>query len=172
MLKKKVLKVLPVWLLALLMVGSAAAAFVWISNFITTVVTVHSIPITLEGGFVGSAYPFQETLQTFNYTLNDPSNNIGYVFIQFLAPGKTLNPSDIEVSVWMQYPAGFVTGGLMPGYPTNTPTDQLTFLFGYYNYDPIDFAWNGATNGTIHVTITYNVAYVMNATIRITSTSS
>ncbi len=60
---------------------------------------------------------------------------------------------------------------IVEGYPTNTPTDQLTFVFDYFD-GPLDFTWGGSNIGTIYMTTTYNIAYTMEASIRITSTFS
>ena len=177
---KRLSKSLLASVLALILVGSAAAAFVWISNIRTTVVTVSPYPIVLEGDFADASYVTEETLQLFNLTINDPAKAVGYVSIRFIAPGQVLNPSDIEVDLTVELmdPAmgGFPSiydGYLVPGYPTNTPTDQLTFLFGDSVHDPFYFAYSEfITNGTINVRVTYNVAYTMEASIRVTSTSS
>ena len=164
---KKLSKSLLVSVLALVLVGSAAAAFVWISNIRTTTVTVRPIPITLTGDFINSPYPFQETLQEFDYTVNDPSNKNGYVLVQFTASGQTLNPADIAVRLVIGVRGSlYLTGDLMPGYPTNSPTDTLTFVFGASGT-----AFDFAEYETIFVYTTYNVAYTIEATIRLTSTA-
>jgi len=171
--QKKLSKSLLVSVLALILVGSAAAAFVWISNIRTTTVTVNAIPITLTGDFVASPDPFVPTLQQFNFTVNDLSEKSGYVYIQFIAPGQTLNAErDIAVSVLVGWELGSISLEIAEGYPTNGwSTDQLTFVFDYFD-GPLDFTWGGSNSGTIYVTTTYNIAYTMEASIRITSTSS
>jgi hypothetical protein len=173
-LRRKVLKLLPVWFLALILVGSAAAAFIWISNMRITWVNVREYPITLTGDFDNATYQYETTYQYFDYTVNDASNSTGYVLLQFTTSSSldTLNPGDIEV--YLVVSLGGVDqqeGYDMPGYPNSTYVNQLTFLFCDYAGSPFDFDLGGSS-GWIDVTITYNVAYSdIAAGIRITSSS-
>lgn len=168
--QKKLSKSLLVSVLALIMVGSAAAAFVWISNMRTTTVTVREIPVTLSGDFVASSYTHEETFQEFPYTVNDAPYAVGYIFIEFIATGP-INPGDIEVSLSVAYsPLWHLGAYAMPGYPTNTTANNLVFVFGDSSNDPIDFA--AVSTGALNVYITYNVAYTIDASIRLTSTPS
>lgn len=158
----------------LLLVGSAAAAFVWISNIRITWVNVLEYPITLTGNFDNSTYQSETVYQEFYFAVNDASNSTGYVLIQFTTSGSmdTLSPGDIEVDIVLTWGSMFEDGYDMLGYPTSTAVNQLTFLFGDYLGDPFDFDMWGST-GSIMVYVTYNIAYYdIAAGIRITSTSS
>lgn len=167
------MKLLPVWFLAIILVGSAAAAFIWISNMRITWVNVREYPITLAGDFDNATYQSETTYQYFDFTVNDASNSTGYVLLQFTTSSSldTLNPGDIEVYLVVSWGAEQEMGYDMPGYPNSTAVNQLTFLFCDYAGSPFDFDLWGST-GWIDVTITYNVAYFnIAAGIRITSSS-
>jgi hypothetical protein len=167
---KKLPKSLLVSVLALVLVGSAAAAFVWISNIRTTTVVVREIPVTLSGDFVASSYTHEETFQQFAFTVNDAPYAVGYIFIEFIATGP-INPGDIEVSVAVQTdPSTYISTQAMPGYPTNTTDNNMVFVLGDTANDPIDFG--AISTGALNVYITYNAAYTMDASIRLTSTPS
>lgn len=170
-LRKKVLKVLPVWLIAILIVGFASAAtLVWISNNIRTLVTVTLYPITIDGEFVDSPYLNEQTNEYFGFSVNDAGNAAGYIVIEFTteSPSELLNPGDIEVNDVNVNPT-IGTVDLIDGFPTNTAVNQLTFAFGYALDTPINFATDGAGDITFYVT--YNVQYSnVAAELRITST--
>ena len=171
---RKVLKLLPAWLLALILVSTATAAFVWISNMRVTWIDVQEYPITLTGGeFENATYQYETTYQYFDFVVNDASNSTGYILMQFTTSSSldTLNPGDIEVDLDINWGLDFETGYDMPGYPTSTAANQLTFLFGDYTGSALDFNLWGSS-GMINVVITYNIAYSnIHAGIRITSST-
>ena len=169
---KKVLKILPIWLLAVILVSTATAAFIWISNMRVTWIDVREYPITLTGGdFVDATYQYETTYQSFDFVVNDATNSTGYVWLEFTTSSSldTLDPGDIDVDLYIDWGSDGEQGYHVSGYPTSPSATQLRFLFGDYIGDPLDFDLWGST-GMIYVTITYNVAYSnIHAGIRITS---
>jgi hypothetical protein len=173
-LKKKVLKVLPVWLVALLLIGSAAAAFMWISNRLSTYVIISERSIELTGSFEASPFKDEVTSQAFSYTIHNMSDSSGYIYLEFTTYGPAITTSDIECSLFVE-PIGGTTmySALVAGYPNQTYTNQVTFLFELDTGGPFDFSDAGFTSdGYIHVYVTYKTATGLTAAIQITSTSS
>jgi len=89
-LKRKVLKTIPVWLLIVIMIGTAAGAVFWISNLISTNVTVTDPPIAISGSFESVHYVGMERVSSFSYILNDPVMATGYIVIDITQAGMSL----------------------------------------------------------------------------------
>ena len=86
-LKKKVIKTLPVWMLIIIMIGTAAGAYLWISNLVSNNVTVTNPPIEISGSFESVHYVDLETVSHFTYTLNNPDMAVGFIIIDITKTG-------------------------------------------------------------------------------------
>jgi hypothetical protein len=176
-LRKRLFKTLPVWLLALLLIGSAAAAFLWISNQITTWVLVKERGIELIGSFQSSdVYKNETTYNSFTYTINNMSQSTGYIYLEFQDNfAGALNPGDIEIDSINVYPDSFfpVDVQLVSGYPTNPYPNVLAFVFENQSGGAFDFSVSGlASFGFISIEVRYKVSTQMITRMQITSTSS
>lgn len=175
MLPKKLSKSLFVSVLAMILVGSAAAAFMWISNQIKTDVVVMAHPVELTGSFTATAFTNEEITEEFDYVVNTGMGTEGYICLEFTTMGLPgFNPSMIEISeVFVVEFAGIVQpGALVSGYPKQTSPDIVTFVYEQDTLGPFDFYGEGPGSGEIYVTLTYKSSFAVTATIQITSTSS
>jgi hypothetical protein len=141
-LKKKVLKVLPVWLLALLLIGSAAAAFLWISNMVRISIVVWERPIFLEsrGNVVGMTfYPDELRTHQINFTVNNPAQNLGYVVFNFTFADPAGNWSEhsqpLLYNIRLHWTPSLYEESLpYVGYPMVDNGDRsLIYVFEHYN---------------------------------------
>lgn len=176
-LRKKLFKTLPAWLLALLLIGSATAAFFWISNQITTWVLVRERGIELIGSFQSSdVYKNETTLNYFSYTINNFSQCTGYIYLEFQDNnGGALNPGDIEIDdIWVYPDSDHIYDlQLVSGYPANPYPNVLAFVFENQSGGAFDFSVSGFAHfGDISVEVRYGVSTQMITRMQITSTSS
>ena len=176
-LRKKLFKTLPAWLLALLLIGSAAAAFFWISNQITTWVLVRERGIEITGSFQSSdVYDNETTLNYFTYYINNLSQCTGYIYLEFQDNnGGALNPGDVEIDNIYVYPDMDYPHylSLVSGYPTNPYSNVLAFVYENETGGTFDFSLDGRVFfGTISIELRYRVSTQMITRMQITSTSS
>jgi hypothetical protein len=170
-LQKKVFKIIPVWLLVIILAtGIGFGAFAWISNVITGTVTVTVAPITLAGTFSSTIYENIPMYQGFTYTVNSGTPT-GFIWVSITSSGTVAAGDFLVSSVWMVYnaPDG-ASGVLVAGYPKLT-THAAAFVFG--NASDSGNAFNfGSTTGTIefYITCAHTGTYI--SSIRVTSTSS
>lgn len=169
LLKKKVRNIVPVWVMVVIMIGTAAGAYLWISNSITTTVVVEGPPIELSGQFQTQAYMGLWSSQTFAYTINDMSDCTGYVYLGFTVSGLVLDGSEISSIITVR-----------PGNSTTILTWQvggelysnaIQRVYGDDTSSAIDFSDYGSyTYGSIDVDICYNVEWTWTVQMAITST--
>jgi hypothetical protein len=170
-LKKKVHQVVPMWVILVVCVGSAAGAFLWISNTISTQVEVHENPILLEGAFETSAYLNVTSQATFLYTIQDPGRCSGYIYLRFISMGVTLNPNSISVYITVTPEGqGYSTPSL---FSADFTSSAITLVYGDDFLSAIDFSDGGmVTGGQINISIIYHVVGWLIASLAITESSS
>jgi hypothetical protein len=154
-LRKKVIKVVPVWLLAVVMVGTAAGALFWISNLVSNDVTVTDPPIEISGSFESTHYVGMEMVSSFTYILHDAAEATGYIIIDIIQTGMTLEQvGGITVQV-LNDMGGDMTGAICEQAPIS---DGYRFvLCDSDGMIPFDFGEMGmATAGEIYVGITFD----------------
>ena len=176
MLRKRLLKSLPIWVVLIVLVGTAAAAFVWISNTLTTTVTVSHAPISWSSGyFTKSVFVGDSVVDLFTYNVNDETNATGYLFIRFFAYDP-IGPDNVTITRATVFPSSASFDdelSLVSGYPMNTGPYVLDYLFEQNGGGPFDFSDSGSSFfGTVTVYITYDVATTMDVSMKVTSTSS
>ena len=154
LLRKRLLKVIPIWLLSLLaLVSFAAAGYTMISNQVHTQVTVSNVPITITGNFNTQAYVDQLCTSTFTYTVSG-SAPTGYIQIMLSGTFSALSDAQISVNVNpTSGEGGTLANAAAPYYGSN----QIILLLGGPTSTtstpiPIEF---GSVGGTIQVFITY-----------------
>ena len=82
-LKKRIGKAIPVWVvLIVIIVGTAAGAFLWVSNLIERMPTVTDVPIYLQDEYMSSTYKDEYVTWLINYTVHDPDASDGYIYIE------------------------------------------------------------------------------------------
>jgi len=154
-LKKKVLKSIPVWLLIVIMIGTAAGAVFWISNLISSNVTVTNPPIEISGSFESVHYLDLETVSHFTYTLNDPVMAVGYIIIEITQTAMILaQVGGINVHV-LNDAGGDMTGAWVGGAEPINDGYRFT-IYESISTGPFDFGGGGlATAGDIYVGLTF-----------------
>lgn len=172
-LRRGAFKAVPVWLVIVMMLALAIgfAAIQWISNKVTTTVTVSPIMITLSGTDTASGIINDTIVQVFNYTV-EGGHPFGYVMTNITGPftlpsdlnsiGLQVQPFGINGVMGMYTPYKFVAGN--PGVMSDIWTNHTSG-----SDQPFDF---GTTNGTItfRTNYKYNATYVVD--VQITATMS
>ncbi|MFW9807303.1 MAG: hypothetical protein ACFFFK_11295 [Candidatus Thorarchaeota archaeon] len=169
-LKKKVIKTIPAWMIIVIMIGTAAGAVFWISNLISTNVTVTNPPLEISGSFESVHYVGMERVSTFTYTLNDPIMATGYIILDITQMGMT------------QSQVGGVTARVfndMGGDMTGAVADIQTITEGYRwvlcdssGMIPFDFGELGmATAGVIYIGITFENIGTYGVSMQISQTA-
>ncbi len=174
--RRRVLKVVPVWLILLVATsGIAAAAFVWISNQIHTTVTLSNAPLAITGTFASTQFVGLMKESDFTYTVSAGSPT-GYLQLTFATSGTFSGESDCQVTVSF-FPAEGSPGTLGPAATTLVSSNQIIMLLGAPTSTvgtpvPIQF---GSTTGELKLFVTYTNAAskgTVNAYLQVTSTSS
>ncbi len=171
LLKRKVIKTIPVWLLALILIGTAAGAFLWISNLVSTDVTVTNPPIEISGSFESVHYVSIETISRFDYVLNDPTMAIGYIIIEITQTGMSLAQiGGINVQVLNDI-GGDMTGA---AYSAEPISEGYRFIIcDSSSMNAFDFGGGGmATAGEIYVGITFEEIGSYGVSMQISETNS
>ena len=172
-LRKRFLKIVPIWLLVLLAgAGIAVASFTWISNQVYTSVTVSDIPIKIAGEFNIQAYVGLQSSSDFTYTITSSTAPTGYMQIRLA--GTFSDVSDCEVFVSVN-PTGGSGENLGFAAAPSLVGSQIILLFGGQGSTasvptPIEF---GSTGGSIQVLVTYvnaNTIGTVDASMQVTST--
>lgn len=170
-LKRKVIKTIPVWMLFIIMIGTVAGAFFWISNLVSTDVTVTDPPIEIIGSFESVHYVGMEMVSRFSYILNDPILAVGYIVIEITQPGMTL--ADIGgITMLVRSDAGSdMTGAVFDLQPIST---GYRYVFCDSNFmNAFDFGEIGtATVGEIEVGITFESTGIFSVSMQISQTES
>jgi hypothetical protein len=167
-LRKRIIKVVPVWLLvAMLLSAGTAIAFSFISNLLSTSVTVTLPPITLANSFVTTQYSGIEAGSAITYTVNSGTPT-GYVYLEFLSTSIT-SLSDITVTMAVNPTGGgTTTGTAYTGYPYFSSGSFIRYLFANgtakFNF--------GSTTGVILFFITYNKVMSVTPQVQVTSSYS
>jgi hypothetical protein len=170
-LKRKVSKTIPVWMLALVLIGTAAGALLWISNLVSTDVTVTNPPIEISGSFESVHYVGIETISRFDYVLNDPIMAIGYIVIEITQTAMSLAQiGGINVQV-LNDMGGDMTGTASGAEPI---FEGYRFIIGdSSSMNAFDFGKGGtATAGEIYVGITFEEIGLYSVSMRISGTNS
>lgn len=165
-LKRKVIKTIPLWMLVIIMIGTVAGAVFWISNLVSTNVTVTDPPIEISGSFESVHYVGLEMVSSFFYILNDPGMAFGYIVIEITQPGMTLaDVGGINVLVRPDS-GGDITGAL---YDTQPISEGYRYVFSDTMMNDIKFDGNGmAMAGDIDVGITFESTGSFGVSMQIT----
>jgi hypothetical protein len=168
-LKKKVVKTIPVWLLIVIMIGTAAGAAFWISNLVSTNVTVTDPPIEISGSFENPHYVGMERVSSFSYILNDPIMATGYIIIDITETGMTLaQVGGISVRV-LNDMGGDMTGDVFDIQPINEGYRWV--ICDSDGMNAFDFGEMGmATAGEIYVGITFESTGIYDVSMQISQT--
>jgi len=169
-LKRKAIKTIPVWMLALVLIGTAAGALLWISNLVSTDVTVTNPPIEISGSFESVHYVGIETISRFDYVLNNPTMAIGYIVIEITQTAMTLAQiGGINVQV-LNDMGGDMTGTASGAEPIN---EGYRFIIcDSSSMNAFDFGEGGmATAGEIYVGITFEAIGLYGVSIQISENS-
>ncbi|TFG04661.1 hypothetical protein EU538_12080 [Candidatus Thorarchaeota archaeon] len=168
-LKKKVRKVIPVWVILVITIGTAAGAYLWISNTMSTIVVVEGPPVELSGQFQTQAYMGLWSSQTFAYTINDLTDCTGYVYLGFSVSGLVLDGSEISLIITVR--PGNSTTILTLQVSGQLYSNAIQYVYGDDTSSAIDFSDYGSyTYGSIDVEICYNVEWTWTVQMAITST--
>lgn len=170
-LKKKVIKTIPLWMLALILIGTAAGAFLWISNLVSTDITVTNPPVSIYGSFESPHYVSIETTSTFDYSVNTAELVIAFIIIEITQPGMTLAQVG-SISVLVETNMGGSLDGIVIA--TDVINEGYRFVFcesiTMYGFD---FTEGGmATAGLIHVSITFEDTGSYTVSMQISSTDN
>jgi hypothetical protein len=171
-LKRKVIKTIPVWMLLIVLVGTAAGALLFISNLVSTTVTVTNPPMEISGSFESVHYVHLEMVSAFTYTLNDPVMAVGYIVIEITQTGMTLSQvGSITVHV-LNDAGGDMTGAWLGG---AEPIDSgYRFIISEsISMGAFDFGGGGlATTGEIYVALTFESTGTYDVSMKISQTAS
>ncbi len=169
--KKKVIKTIPLLMLALILIGTAAGAFLWVSNLMSTDITVTNPPVSISGSFESPHYVSIETTSTFNYTVNNPRMAIGYIIIEITQPGMSLAEVS-SISVLVHPGVGSSLDGVLIA--TGPINEGYRFVFcDSVTLGGFDFAEGGiATAGLIHVSLTFESTGTYAVSMQISETDS
>ncbi len=170
-LKKKVIKTIPLWMLAIILIGTAAGAFLWVSNLVSTDITVTNPPVSISGSFESPHYVSIETTSTFDYTVNNPVLAIGYIIIEIAQPGMTLAEVG-SINVLVETDMGGSLDGVL------IATDPISAGYRFVFCESItmlgfDFTEGGiAAAGLIHVSLTFEGTGTYTVSLQISGTDS
>jgi hypothetical protein len=167
------MKSIPVWVLLITCIGSVAGAFLYISNIIQTTVDPEPYPVELSGTFDQTPIIDEVYTHVFGYTINDDTQDEGYIVLVF--QGSGIGPSNF--TIWVEIFGGttyeYILTQVVSGYPTDDGGFMVTYVFEDPSTGPLDFSYGGTeTYGEIWVSITYHVGTLMDVALFISSTSS
>ncbi len=171
-LKKTKVKAIPIWVILLVTIGSVSGVLLWISNQISTNVDPAINPITLSGGFDTTPTMEIVTASIFTYMINDDTNDIGYIVLEFQA-STDIGPSNFTVDVdYMPFGEILLDTQLVSGYPINHGFNAVQYVFEQSGGGAIDFGPSSTINGDITVRITYHISIALTVLLQLSSTSS
>lgn len=171
LLKKKIIKTIPLWMILILMIGTVTGAYFWISNLISTDVTVTEPPIEIIGSFDSDHYVGIERVSSFSYILNDAVMAVGYLVIEITQPGMSLSDvGGINVVVRPEIGDDKI-GALFDAQPISS---GYSFVICDSNgLIPFDFSEMGmATIGEIYVGITFESLGTFGISMQVSQTES
>ncbi|MCK5239619.1 MAG: hypothetical protein KAR33_08740 [Candidatus Thorarchaeota archaeon] len=174
-LRRRIRNTIPVWLvLSVVLVGTTAGAFLWISNLIETTPTVTDVPIELQEEYMSPTYVDEYVAWIIDYTIHDASQCDGYIYIEISA-GFALSTSEVNVVDLQVDPelGTSIYGSLVSGYPQNPASNIIVFVYEDTFGGPFDFDDLGSSSaGEIRVTLLFTVAgdYLMR--LQISSSAS
>lgn len=168
-LKRKVIKTIPIWMIAIILIGTVAGAYLWISNLVSTDVTVTDPPIEISGSFESVHYVGLEMVSFFGYILNDPSMAIGYIIIEITQPTMTLaDIGGINVQVLTDM------GSDMTGAVYDIQPISIGYRYTFCDsnlLNAFDFGTGGlATAGEIYVGLTFESTGPFSVSMQISKT--
>ncbi|MHA1951917.1 MAG: hypothetical protein ACW987_18880 [Candidatus Thorarchaeota archaeon] len=165
-LKRNVIKTIPVWMLVIIMIGTVAGAVFWISNLVSTNVTVTDPPIEISGSFESVHYVGMERISSFTYLLNDAMMAVGYIVIDITQP--TMSLTDVGGITVLVRPdvGGDITGAVYDIQPLSM---GYRYVFSNTMLNAFDFGEMGmAMAGEIHVGITFESTGSFGVSMQIT----
>ena len=157
-------------MIIIVMIGTVAGAVFWISNLISTDVTVTDPPIEISGSFESVHYVGMERVSSFTYILNNPVMATGYIIIEITQAGMSLaQVGGISVRV-LNDMGGDMTGDVYDIQPIDEgyrwvicDSDGMTVF---------DFGEMGmATAGEIYVGITFESTGTYGVSMQISQTA-
>ena len=169
LLQKKVVKIIPIWLLLITVgIGTTFAAVNWISNQITSTTIVTALPIVITGSFASEQLAQISTTQTFTYTISSGTPT-GYIFMRFTGQFDSVSDCQVSVKIWQPDNGEFVDGVLVGTPNYNADSSVISFMFGSSASQPFSF---GSSTGQIAVTTTYNNLGSVSGSLQVTSSAS
>ena len=171
-LTKRFQKPLAVVVTLVICIGTAAGAYIWLSNLITRDITVTDTPIELQDEYMSPTYLDEYVTWIVNYTINVMDESDGYIWVEIWAPGAITTSEANIVDVRIDPEAGMTNyGSLVTGYPQNLAGNDIVFVYeSTYGGGPIDFSdYGSSSTGDITITLMFTIAssFIMN--IRLTS---
>jgi hypothetical protein len=169
-LKKKITKPMTVVITIIVCIGTAAGAFLWISNLIQRDITITDIPLTFAEYSISPTYIDEEILWRLDYTVNEADLSTGYLWIDVWS-GSAFSTSDMDITdVYILTNSGTeFNGQLVSGYPNQLAGNDILFVFEDVYGGPIDFADSAATGGQLQVALIFHVAQSFQLSLRVTS---
>ena len=152
--------------------GLAVGAISWISNQINIGVTVSDWEILLSDPQPGSFTDMKVGTMSsgyFTYTINDPENSIGYLWIEFDGTGDEAL-SDVSVNFVEVTDSDGVSDYLqiITGYPNLD--NSIDYYFGATSSTPYDFSTRTATGDvTLTLRVTPNSPLISQIKLIVTS---
>ena len=175
-LKRRIGKAVPVWaVIGIILVGTAAGAFVWISNIIERNATVTGMPIELDELSAPPIYTNVETEWRLNYSINEIELCTGYVWIMIWCSSEpSITTADANITgIYVEpFSGSGHPGSLVTGYPQNTGADVIEFVFedplvpGPFDFSEGESAFDG------EIWIYFNIATSGNYYFQVAITSS
>lgn len=175
LLKKRIGNAVPAWaVLVIIIVGTAAGAFIFISNFVERNVSVSGTTMSLQDHSMGEAYRNTSAPWVVNYTVLVPGQSSGYIYITISA-GFAITTSEVDIlSVIVNPETGNqLYGGLVSGYPQNAATNAIDFVYDdVFNLGRFDFEGTDglSTKGQIWVQVWFNATGDFTLRMQISST--
>ncbi len=166
-------KTILVLVILLVTIGTASGVLLWISNQISTNVDPAVTPISLTGGFDTSPTMEIVSASVFTYFINDDTQDIGYIVLEFVSQGVDIGPSNFTVDIEYQ-PFGeiLLNTQVVSGYPINRGFNAVQYVFEQSGGGAIDFGPSSTINGDLTVRITYHISLSLTVTMQLSSTSS
>jgi hypothetical protein len=172
-LTKARVKAVPVWMILLVCIGTAAGAFILISNTIHGDVTPQEYPIMITGSFTESPYIDEAIEQSFTYTINDNTQDVGYLVLEFRSFSVEIGPTNFTITNVEVWPGSSVINCVEYSI-TNTDPYTLVYVFeDSVGSTAIDFGESDTyTSGAILFSFTYHTTTPVGVDLYVSSTSS
>jgi hypothetical protein len=170
-LTKRFQKPLAVVVTLVICIGTAAGAYIWISNQITRDITVTDTPIVLQDEYMSPTYLDEYITWIVNYTINIMDESDGYIWVDIWAPSAITTSEANIVDVQIKPEFGMTNyGSLVSGYPQNLASNEIVFVYESTYGGPIDFSDYGSSSaGDITFILNFTIASSFILNMQLTS---